>query len=206
MGFGWTAPSEEDLEAGGDYTVLGEDEYIAKVLSIDLKKDQPNNYPSKNDPDPTHDMLVLKAEALTFADGEPLVDKDGAPVEATVPFQVWLNPKKRGMVPQPAKTRKAFAAILGQALGDPIDISDFAELEGKTFIVSLKPNGTYNNAVDFRPAKRNRTRGTTARGPVDSDKLAKEASRIFDEDAPDNVSEVGKTERPRTAEADDLDF
>lgn len=206
---GWSAPSEEELESGGDWTVLAEDEYIAKVVAIDIAKDQPNKFPSKGDSEPFHDMLVLKAEALTFADGETLVDREGAPVEGTVPFQVWLNPKKRGMIPQPAKTRKAFAAILGQPVGDPIDIASFDELVGKTFIVSLKPNGSYNNATDFRPAKRNRTRGTTPKGPVDTDELLDRAKEIFNEDSPTNTEKVRgrpKAEPVATANEDDLDF
>lgn len=205
---GWSAPSEEELESqGGDFTVLPEDEFIAKVVGIDIKKDQPNKFPSKNDNEPFHDMLVLRAEALTFADGEPLTDINDEPVEGSVPFQVWLNPKKRGMVPQPAKTRKAFAAILGQALGDPINIESFEELIGKTFIVSLKPNGGYNNAQDFRPASRRRSRGTTAKGPVEGADLMERASRIFNEDAPDNTEEVkAPAKASKTADADDLDF
>lgn len=201
---GWSAPSEEELASGGgsDFTVLPEDEYIAKVVSIEVKKDQPNNYPSKNDDQPLHDMLVLKADALTFADGEPLTDINDEPVEGSVPFQVWLNPKKRGMVPQPAKTRKAFAAILGQPLGAPIDIESFDDLVGKTFIVSLKPNGTYNNAQDFRPAKRaGRNRATTNKGPVTAENLVERAREVFDEDAPDNVSPVAPA-----VNDDDLDF
>lgn len=204
---GWTAPSEAEMNTNEDWTVLPEDEYLARVQSIELKKDQPNRFPSKNDNEPFHDMLVLKAVAVSFADGEPLVDKDDEPVEGEVPFQVWLNPKKRGMVPQPAKTRKAFAAILGQALGDPINIESFDDLVGKTFIVSLKPDGTYNNAQDFRPAKRARSRGTTAKGPVDSADLMERADRIFNEDSPDNTEKVASRRKAEpTADADDLDF
>lgn len=218
---GWSAPSEDELEAGGDFTTLPEDEYIAKVVSVEVKKDQPNKFPSKNDNEPFHDMLVLRADALTFADGEALVDINDEPVEGAVPFQVWLNPKKRGMVPQPAKTRKAFAAILGQALGDPINISSFEDLVGKEFIVSLKPNGSYNNAQDFRPIRRARSRGTTVKGPVDGGELMERAKAIFDEDAPDNTSATstattatadedkpkrGRTKPVADLPADDLDF
>jgi len=187
---GWSAPSEDELEQGGDYTTLPEDEYVARVTSVELKKDQPNKFPSKNDNEPFHDMLVLKADALTFADGEPLVDINDEPVEGSVPFQVWLNPKKKGMIPQPSKTRRAFAAILGVAVGDSIDISSWDELVGKTFIVSLKPNGTYNNADQFRPIKRARSRGTTPKGPVEGDDLLKRAKEVFNEDAPDNVDPI----------------
>lgn len=206
MASGWSAASEDELESGGDFTTLAEDEYIAKVTSIEIKKDQPNKFPSKNDDGPVHDMLVLKADALTFADGETLVDENDVPVEGSVPFQVWLNPKKRGMIPQPAKTRKAFAAILGQALGDAINIESFEDLVGKQFIVSLKPNNGYNNATDFRPLKRNRTRATTAKGPVDAEDLVARATEIFNEDAPSNVEPVKGRSKAKTAPADDLDF
>ena len=205
MGLGWTAPSEEEMNSqGGDWATLAEDEYIAKVTSIELLKDQPNNYPSKGDSDPVHDMLVLKAAVISFADGEELVDQNGDSVEpGEATFQTWLNPKKRGMIPQPSKTRKAFAAILGQPVGDPIAIDSFEELVGKTFIVSLKPNGSYNNATDFRPHKRVRTRATTPKGPVEGEDIMERAREIFDEDSPTNKSPAPPL---NTKDEDDLDF
>ncbi len=213
---GWSAPSEEDLASGGDYTSLPEDEYIAKVVSIELKHDVQNNFPSKNDPGPTHNMLVLKAQVLTFADGEPLVDTEENPVDEPVDFQSWLNPAKRGMIPQPSQTRKAFAAILGQSIGDPIDISSFGELAGKTFIVSLKNEKGYNNAKDYRPIKRSRSRGTTTKGPVDGGELMERAKEIFDEDSPTNTSptpSAARSSRKKSGDTvvelqsnDDLDF
>lgn len=203
MGFGWSAPSEDAMNADREFTTLAEDEYIAKVLSIDLRTDVANNFPSKGDSDPTHDMLLLKGEVLSFADGEELVDINGDALEEgdVVTFTTWLNPKKRGMIPQPSKTRKAFAAILGQSVGDPIEIENFADLAGKTFIVSLKPENGYNNAKDFRPHKRVRARATTPKGPVDGEDLMKRAKEIFDEDAPDN-----KSPNPLASDTDDLDF
>lgn len=204
---GWSAPSEEDLEKGGDYTILPEDEYLAKVTGIEVKTGQPNKFPSKNDPEPTHDMLVVKLDVLSFASGEPLEDVEEEPVVGPLAIQAWLNPKKRGLLPQPAKTRKFFAAVLGQNLGDPINIESLDELIGKTLIVSLKPNGGYNNAQDFRPIKRSRSRGTTQKGPVDGEELMERAKEIFNEDAADNVSPVkGSNKAPDTAKADDLDF
>jgi hypothetical protein len=201
---GWSAASEEELNSQRDYTLLPEDEYIAKVTSVEIKKDQANKFPSKGDMDPTHDMIVLKAEVLSFADGEPLVDDAGNPVEdEVISFQAWLNPKKRGLVPQIAKTRKAFAAILGQPVGERINIGDLNELVGKTFIVALKPNNGYNNAYDFRPHKRVRTRGTTARGPVEGIDLMEKAKEIYDEDSPTNRSPAPDV---TAVVSDDLDF
>lgn len=198
---GWTAPSEEELESmPRDFTTLGEDEYIAKITDIKVEK-KPNRFPSNGDMEDPHDMIIVRAEALTFADGETLVDEKGAPVESTVPFQIQLNPKKRGMIPQPAKTRKFFAAVLGQNIGDPIDIADFGELIGKQVIVSLKPNNGYNNAQDFRPIKRQRTRATTTKGPVSGEELKTRARDVFDEDSPDN-----KAPLPKTGNDEDLDF
>jgi hypothetical protein len=201
---GWSAASEEELNSQRDYTLLPEDEYIAKVTSVEIKKDQANKFPSKGDMDPTHDMIVLKAEVLSFADGEPLVDDAGNPVEdEVISFQAWLNPKKVGLVPQIAKTRKAFAAILGQPVGERINIGDLNELVGKTFIVALKPNNGYNNAYDFRPHKRVRTRGTTARGPVEGIDLMEKAKEIYDEDSPTNRSPAPDV---TAVVSDDLDF
>lgn len=188
MATGWSAPSEEELGKDRNFPVLSEDEYIAEVTGIEIKPDAPNTFPSKGDDAPTHEMIILKAKVLSFADGEPLVDVNGEEPETDVLFQTWLNPKKRGMIPQPSKTRKAFAAILGQPVGATLDIPSFEELVGKTFIVSLKPNNGYNNAFDFRPHKRVRTRATTPRGPVEGSEIMDRAREIFDEDAPTNRS------------------
>lgn len=203
---GWSAPSEEELEGqGGDYDTLPEDEYIAVVRGIEVKPNQPNKFPSKSDPDPLHDMLVVKAEALSFANGDVLVDINDAELEGGVPFQAWLNPKKVGMIPQPSNTRKFFAAVLGQPVGDPISVPDYAALIGKQFIVSLKPNGSYNNAKDYRPLRRSRNRpqGTTAKGPVDAEKLLGKTKEIFNEDSPTNTDPLPT---PDNANTDDLDF
>lgn len=202
MGNGWYAPSEEELEANRqtDFDTLPEDEYIAVVKSITIKKDVPNRFPSKNDPDELHDMLMVKCEALTFADGSPLVDEEDQPIEGNVPFNAMLNPKKVGMIPMPSNTRKFFAAVLQQPVGDPIKIGDFSELEGKKFIVTLKPNKGYNNPSDYRPIRRSRTRGTATKGPVDGEDLVARAKEIFDEDSPTNTSPNPETR------GDDLDF
>lgn len=198
---GWSAPSEEEMAANSDFDTLPEDEYIAVVRSIEVKKDQPNRFPSKNDNNPTHDMLAVKADALTFANGDTLVDDQEKPIEGVVPFQVWLNPKKVGMLPQPSNTRKFFAAVLGQALGAPIKVNDFNDLIGKKFIVSLKPNKGYNNAKDYRPIARTRSRATTPKGPIDGAELRKRAEEIFDEDSPTNTSPIASA-----IGTEDLDF
>ena len=188
---GWSAPSEEDLANGQDFDVLPEDEYIAKIRSIEVAKDQPNKFPSKGDMGPTHDMLVVKMDAISFANGDDLVDENDEPVEGPVPFQTWLNPKKVGMVPQPSKTRKFFAAALGQALSDSIAVADFNDLVGKQLIVSLKPNKGYNNAQDFRSITRSRrARATTPKGPVEGDELASRITAVTNEDAAGNTDDL----------------
>lgn len=200
---GWSAPSEEELAATmqSDFDVLPEDEYIAVVKGVEVKKDVVNKFPSKSDPGITHDMLIIKCEALTFANGEDLVDENDQPLDGPVPFQAMLNPKKIGMIPMPSNTRKFFAAVLGQPVGDPIQIGDWAEIIGKQFIVTLKPNGGYNNPKDYRSIRRSRSRGTTAKGPVDGGELMKRAEGIFNEDAPTNIDP-----NPLKANPDDLDF
>jgi len=202
---GYYAPSEDELaKGGGDYPVLGEDEYIAKVTSITVES-MKNNFPSKGDEDPMHDMLKVKYNIISFADGEPLVLDNGDDLdpkfEGVLPGQVFLNPKKVGMVPVPSKTRKFFAAALGQPLGQPIQIADFSELVGSLIIVSLKPENGYNNAKDFRAAKRARGRTTTPKGPTSASTAVQRASDVFDEDSPTNSSP-----KPPLDSDDDLDF
>ena len=199
---GWNAPSEEELEAqGGDYDTLPEDEYIAKVVGIELKPNQVNKYPTPRDNAPFHDMIIVKAEAISFANGDKLVDVNEEELDGPVPFQAWLNPAKTGMIPRPSNTRKFFAAVLGQPVGDPISIPDFSELLGKQFIVSLKPNGSYNNPQDYRSIRRSRSRGTTSKGPVDGGELVTRVKEIFDEDSSTNTSP-----NPEAGKEDDLDF
>lgn len=196
---GWYAPSEDDLSKDTDYPVLAEDEYLATVLGVEIKKDVVNRFPTKGDDGPTHDMLVVKMETTSFANGDPLVDEEGEDLDQPVRFQAMLNPKKVGMIPQPSKTRKFFAAALGQPVGQEIKIGDWSELVGKTLIVSLKPNNGYNNPFDFRAVRKSRSRGTTPKGPVSGDDLVAKAREIFDEDSPTNTS-------PDPAASDDLDF
>lgn len=202
---GFYIPSEEDMKnQGGDYITLAEDEYIARIDSIEIAKDQVNKFPTPGDNEPLHDMILVKMSALSFANGDDLVDKDDRDVEGgKVPFRAYLNPKKVGMIPQPSKTRKFFAAALGQPVSEAIDLAEgYDSLVGKTLIVSLKPNGSFNNPTDFRAQRKSRTRGTTPKGPVDGVDLVARAKEIFDEDSPTNTS-------PNPAAGtnpDDLDF
>ncbi len=207
---GYYAPSEDELAkgAGNTYPRLEEDEYIARVTSITVEN-MANNFPTKGDDAPTHDMLKVKYDIISFADGEPLVawqyPDENATEEEEVTLdklagQVFLNPKKVGMVPVPSKTRKFFAAALGQPLGNPIQITDFNDLVGKLIVVSIKNEKGYNNAKDFRSAKRARGRATTTKGPESAETAVSRAAAVFDEDAPDNTSP-----NPLNAD-DDLDF
>jgi hypothetical protein len=178
---GWNAPAEDELQS--DFDVLPEDEYIAKITGIEVKKDQPNRFKSKNDNEDFHDMLVVKMDVLSFANGDDLVTDDDEEIDGSVPIQAWLNPKKVGMLPQPAKTRKFFAAALGQNIGDRIDIADFDALVGTQLIVSLKPNGGYNNAQDFRPIRK-------ARRGKKSEDVQEAAKEIFKDDLKTNDDDL----------------
>ena len=195
---GFSAPSEEELaNRPSEFPVVAEDEYIVKITAWELKKDMLNKFAKEGEPK-THDMLKFSLDVLSFANGDDLLDIDDEVPEGPVRSNVLLDPKKVGMIPQPSKTRKFFAAALGQPVGDRIDIDSYDELIGKTLIATLKPNNGYNNPTDFRAIRRSRTRGTTPKGPVDGKELLKRAEGIFDEDSPTNVS-------PNPAN-DDLDF
>lgn len=199
---GYYAPSEEELASqGGDFTTVPEDEYLVKIRAITVKNME-NRYPSKGDDGPTHDMLQVNFDVLSFANGDDLVDEDDNPVTESVQANALLNPKKVGMVPQPSKTRKFFAAALGQKIGDPIAIDDWDDLVGKQLYASLKPNNGYNNATDFRGIRRGRTRATTPGGPVEGRELERRIEAVADEDAPSNVS----SRKSSADTGDDLDF
>lgn len=195
---GWFAPSEEELGKDRNYPVLAEDEYLATILGIEIKKDVLNRFAKEGEP-AVHDMLIVKMETNSFANGDDLVDEDGEELDQPVRFQAMLDPKKVGMVPQPSKTRKFMAAALGQPVGQQIKIDSWDELIGKTLIASLRPKDGYNNPFDFRAVRKSRSRGTTNKGPVDGNDLVAKAREIFDEDSPTNTS-------PNPAAADDLDF
>lgn len=198
---GYYAPSEEELNTKLDYDVLPEDEYIILVKDIKIEKDKPNNYPSKSDPGPIHDELLVLADVLTFENGDPLEDTDRDPIEGNVPIRFWLNPKKVGLLPVPAKARKFFAAVLGQPLSQPINIPDYTPLIGKKLIAALKPEKGYNNVKDFRAISRGRTRATTNKGPVDAEELIAKTKEVFNEDSPTNTSPVAAG-----VNSEDLDF
>lgn len=196
---GFSAPSEEELGNQTDFPVLADDEYILKITAWEWKRNMANKFAKEGEP-ATHDMLKFDMVALSFANGDDLLDQNDETPDQEVRANVLLDPKKVGMIPQPSKTRKFFAAVLGQPVGERIEIDDYNDLVGKQLIASVRPNNGYNNPYDFRAIRRSRSRGTTNKGPVDGDQLVKRAKEIFDEDAPSNTSP-----NPQ-ATGDDLDF
>ena len=149
------AGSAEELAAGGDFVNLPDDEYLATVSSMEFvsKEGQPDTQYG-----PAQDQYKVTLDVQSFADGSPLEDTDGDPVEE---FQIrmWLNHNKIGMVPQPSKARKFFAACLGQPIANAIEIANFPDdLLGKQIYVSTinkksAKGGTFTNAQDFRPLR-----------------------------------------------------
>lgn len=152
------AGSAEELAAGGDYVNLPDDEYLATVTSMEFESAEGKPATQYG---PAQDQYKVTLAVNSFADGSPLEDTDGNPVE-DFSIRMWINHNKIGMVPQPSKARKFFAACLGQPIANAIEIANFPDdLLGKQIYVSTINNksakgGVFTNAQDFRPLRINR--------------------------------------------------
>lgn len=166
---GYSIPSESDYaEQGGggsDFKLLPADDYIVEVTQV---TEQPNKKDIFADPDKPRFFLGLEVrlKPISFSNGDEVVDEDGGDIVGSPLFFDWLDTERVGLKPQPAKARKFFAAALGVAIEDRIDLADFQDLVGKRLIavVITKPNakGVRKNKVsDYRPI-RNRTRRAAA--------------------------------------------
>lgn len=175
------AASAEELAERGDFVNLPDDEYLATVsaMEFDSAEGKPATLYG-----PAQDQYKVTLDIKSFADGSPLEDTDGNPVES---FQIrtWINHNKIGMVPQPSKARKFFAACLGQPIANAIEIANFPDdLIGKQLYVSTINNksakgGTFTNAQDFRPlrinrAGRNRSQEVTVNAQSEADETSDE--------------------------------
>ena|SRR5687768_8702031 len=171
------AGSADEMAANADFQLLPEDEYLASVEEMEFvpKEDQ---QPSKFTPVP-QDQYKAHLRIHSFADGADLEDTEGKPVAEFKIIQ-WINPNKVGMVPQPSRARKFFAALLRQPIANAIEIDNFPDdLIGKQLYVSTlnvksEKGGTWTRAQDFRPIKIERNRRAAA---TESESTAAEAPR-----------------------------
>lgn len=172
------APSAKEMAENSNFPTLPEDEYLGTVTGYEFQPQHPNPF---GDP---RDQYLFKVRLESFADGSPLEDIKGEPVK-DFELRAYIDHNRIGMIPQPAKARKFFAALLRQPVGDTIEIENFPdELIGKTLYVATankpgKEGGEFTRPADYRPIKIERKRkGATAEA---------EAPKVEPEDDADDI-------------------
>lgn len=155
-------PSAKEMAENSNFPVLPEDEYLGTVISYEFQKDKPNPF---GDP---RDQYLFKVRLDSFADGSPLEDKEGEAVKGDFVLNAFIDHNRLGMIPQPSKARKFFAALLRQPVAEAIEIENFPdELVGKQLYVATinkpgKEGGEFTRPQDYRPVKIDRKRRSTA--------------------------------------------
>jgi len=209
---GVSIPSEAEYQENrtSDFSLFPPDDYILQVLSVTEQPGKVDIFdkPPAGVPQRTYTGLEVRFTIVSFANGDELVDEDGAEVhEARTPlFFDWFDPERVGLKPQPAKARKFFAFAMGKELEDRIDIEDWAELVGKRLIggVIVKPNAKgerRNKVVDYRPIRaRRRAAAASAADPA-----AAAAAKVAPAPAVDVVA-AAKEIFAETGDNDELPF
>jgi len=158
-------PSAKEMAENSNFPLLPEDEYLGTVTSYEFQPNKPNPF---GDP---RDQYLFKVRLESFVDGSPLEDTKGEPVTGDFTLNAFIDHNRIGMIPQPSKARKFFAALLRQPVGDAIQIENFPEdLIGKTLYVATankpgKEGGEFTRPADYRPIKIERKRGAAAAEP-----------------------------------------
>lgn len=192
---GISIPSEAEYAAnqtgGSDFSLFPADDYILEVTEVNIQKDKVDIFdkPAAGQPQRTYDGLEVRFRLISFANGDEIVDEDGADIPATRNplFFDWFDPQRVGLKPQPAKARKFFAYAMGKELEDRIDIEEFSDLVGKRLIgvVVIKANAAgvrRNKVVDYRPIRRRRQAAAATAPAPDLTAAAKE---VFKDDLAD---------------------
>lgn len=174
------AGSAEELAASSNVTRLPDDEYLAEVVAMEFlpkESQQPTQY------GPPQDQYIAHLRMISFADGSDLENTDGETISDEYVLKTFINHNKMGMIPQPSKARKFFAALLKQPIANSIEIADFPDgLVGKQLYVSTmnKPNSKgdiWTRAQDFRPIKIERARrGSSAEEATEASEAAPEVT------------------------------
>lgn len=207
---GFVIESEEELAAGGgsgdgQFKLLPEDQYVARVESIEVVHGQTSRF----NPQP-HDEWKVRFDILSFSDGSNLVyDDDSLPDPSReVRLTTYFDPSKRGMVPQPSKTRKFVTAALGVNVGDRIEIDDIQELIGKRLIVTIVHKTDGKNVVrdrltDFVKLRKTRGSAATEEAPATKPAPAPKASKT---DAEVEAEAAAQLARANDVFGEDLKF
>lgn len=191
-------PSEDELAAGGgDWALMPEDLYVVEVIKRTDKNglqtpdtvEQPNPYNKTEDfpggvPRP---VLNVVMKAISFANGDELVDENGdVPKDAPL-FFAFLDTTKVGLKPRPSNFRKFITAANGLKAEESVNIDSWDDLVGKRLIVLIKHNNGKHKVDDYQPI---RTRRRAAAKPVEEtadtasdEQVVSKAKELFGEEA-----------------------
>ncbi len=141
-------PSAKEMAENSNFPTLPEDEYLGTVTSYTFQEKVQNPF---GDP---RDQYLFKIRLESFADGSPLEDTKGEEVKEDFTLNAFIDHNRIGMIPQPSKARKFFAALMRQPVGDPIEIANFPDdLIGKQLFVATVNKAGKEVGVEFtRPA------------------------------------------------------
>ena len=162
-------PGADEYEQN-DFGTLESDEYRCRILSWE-EHPQPVNQYNK---DPEAKSIWFKLEPVAFAHDEDaeLVDKDtGEPISPDKTLIFFYDPKRLGLVPVIAKSRKFLAAALNVPVEEPIEFESYDDLVGKEVIASVIVKEGNNRIDAVRPVKQRKAKAKVAeKAPVEAAK------------------------------------
>jgi hypothetical protein len=192
-------PSEEELKSqGGDFSLMPEDLYVVEVIERETKDGlvtpntvmQPNPY-NKTEEFPggvPREVLNVTMKAISFANGDELVDENGDVPGRDVLFFSFLDTTKVGLKPRPSNFRKFITAANGLKAEESVNIDSWSELVGKRLIVLIKHKDGKHKVDDYQPI-RSRRRAAAAKPAAEApaaeasaEDMTAKAKEVFGED------------------------
>lgn len=190
-------PSEDELQGqGGDFALMPEDIYVVEVTNRKVKDvetpstvEQPNPY-NKTEEFPggvPRPVLRVVMKAISFANGDPLVDDNGDEPKGDTLFFAFLDTTKVGLKPRPSNFRKFITAAFGQKPEASVNIDDWSELVGKRLMVVVKHQNGKHKIDDFQPIRARRRAAAASSAPAETeaasdDAVEAKAKEIFGEE------------------------
>jgi len=193
-------PSEDELQSqGGDFALMPEDLYVVEVIRRKVKDletpgtvEQPNPY-NKTEEFPggvPRPVLNVVLKAISFANGDELVDENGDVPQGDVLFFAFLDTTKVGLKPRPSNFRKFITAANGLKAEESVSIDSWDELVGKRLIVLIKHNNGKHKVDDYQPIRKRRRAAAAAEAPAEAateaasdDAVIDKAKELFGEEA-----------------------
>jgi hypothetical protein len=178
---------------------MPEDLYVVEVIKRTDKSGletpdtvmQPNPYNKTEEytggvPRP---VLNVVMKAISFANGDELVDENGdVPKDAPL-FFAFLDTTKVGLKPRPSNFRKFITAANGLKAEESVNIDSWDDLVGKRLIVLIKHNNGKHKVDDYQPIRtRRRAAAAAAAAPAAATESASDeavldkAKEVFGED------------------------